>query len=621
MRTTLIKWTLPALIALTALACSDETDVTNCPEGQERNPVSGECRPGGDNPNDPDGGDPGDAGDDTDGGGDLIDADHPHDGRDDLEPWEDESGDGVPNQYDNCPFVHNPDQLDSDGDGIGDACDNCPDTSNTDQAAYASNPVDERGIIMGNACAPGVEYVDTVTDSDSDGIPDVMDNCPNVANADQADSDGDSIGDACDNCPFAANVDQTASPGNPTGPNGLVVGDACAPEPGQIPICEEQTTEFERLNPNVYVVLDLSGSMDWGVGGQNDHSRPNRWERAVAGMNTVTNELAGEIRFGVGSFTGSCNTNALTNRLSMGDHNATTIQNAYNSLDPNGGTPLDYALQNVLNNDRVSDPGDSLDDQRVKSVLLITDGEPGCGGVDGAEDVIEDLRDRGVYTFVVGFAFNSPSLQRFATAGGTGSPYLASDANQLANAVRDISNILVSCSYNLDQTPPDPNQIWVSVNGTYLPQADISYNGNDNVLTLSESACSQVRSIDAEALDLQIKMGCANACVPEQPTGLCDIYYQTCGEPLECESCSAEICDGVDNNCDGRTDEGCPECSINGSSCESDADCCGNLVCGSEGTCGFGCFPTNVACTSNADCCSGQCAPVSGSEFGSCIVG
>jgi len=38
-------------------------------------------------------------------------------------------------------------------------------------------------------------------DSDGDGVPDVRDNCPAVANADQRDTDGDGIGDACDPCP------------------------------------------------------------------------------------------------------------------------------------------------------------------------------------------------------------------------------------------------------------------------------------------------------------------------------------------------------------------------------------------------------------------------------------
>ena len=38
-------------------------------------------------------------------------------------------------------------------------------------------------------------------DSDGDGVADSVDNCPTIANADQADSDGDGVGDVCDATP------------------------------------------------------------------------------------------------------------------------------------------------------------------------------------------------------------------------------------------------------------------------------------------------------------------------------------------------------------------------------------------------------------------------------------
>ena len=41
-------------------------------------------------------------------------------------------------------------------------------------------------------------YDGSTFDGDSDGIPDISDNCPLISNADQADTDGDDIGDACD---------------------------------------------------------------------------------------------------------------------------------------------------------------------------------------------------------------------------------------------------------------------------------------------------------------------------------------------------------------------------------------------------------------------------------------
>jgi hypothetical protein len=51
----------------------------------------------------------------------------------------------------------------------------------------------------------------TQSDSDDDGIIDLLDNCPNIYNPGQEDVDGDGIGDVCDNCPAIYNPGQLDS--------------------------------------------------------------------------------------------------------------------------------------------------------------------------------------------------------------------------------------------------------------------------------------------------------------------------------------------------------------------------------------------------------------------------
>lgn len=102
--------------------------------------------------------------------------------------------------------------CDSDADGILNGTDNCPNVANVDQANADSDG-------LGDACdnCPTVANADQA-DTDADGVGDACDNCPNTSNSGQEDADGDSLGDTCDTCP-------NNTPGLPVCTNGRPLRD------------------------------------------------------------------------------------------------------------------------------------------------------------------------------------------------------------------------------------------------------------------------------------------------------------------------------------------------------------------------------------------------------------
>jgi hypothetical protein len=96
--------------------------------------------------------------------------------------------------------------IDTDGDGVPDNLDNCPGTPNADQA---DADADGAGDACDNCPAtPNAGQADT----DADNLGDACDNCPSTPNGDQRDGDIDGHGDACDNCPAIPNPDQMINP-------------------------------------------------------------------------------------------------------------------------------------------------------------------------------------------------------------------------------------------------------------------------------------------------------------------------------------------------------------------------------------------------------------------------
>jgi hypothetical protein len=129
---------------------------------------------------------------------------------------QDTDGDLLPDFDDNCIEVANPDQVDQDQDGQGDACDldidgdgadNELDCAPMDPAIYPAmkegcNGLDDNcngEIDEGFPDSNGDGIKDCLeTDTDLDAIFDYEDNCVNVPNPAQENADGDEAGDACD---------------------------------------------------------------------------------------------------------------------------------------------------------------------------------------------------------------------------------------------------------------------------------------------------------------------------------------------------------------------------------------------------------------------------------------
>mgnify|MGYP001026518241 CR=1 FL=1 len=215
---------------------------------------------------------PDQADNDLDGQGDACDLDDDNDfvaDADDCEPFDPvvnafalEVCDGKDN---NCNGEADEGFLDSDGDGIKDCADddddndevtdgldNCPLSPNNDQTNTDGAPDG------GDACDP---------DDDDDLISDEADNCPVIKNNDQADQDDDGLGDVCDedrdgdginndldNCPDVFNVGQKNTDGIDDG------GDACDDDDDQDFVLDEDDNCPVQYNPDQ---LDSDGD---GIG-------------------------------------------------------------------------------------------------------------------------------------------------------------------------------------------------------------------------------------------------------------------------------------------------------------------------------------------------------------------
>ncbi|HYS07067.1 MAG TPA: VCBS repeat-containing protein [Candidatus Dormibacteraeota bacterium] len=146
--------------------------------------------------------------------------------------------------------------TDADGDGVTDLGDSCPDLANTDQ-----HDTDHDGL--GDACDDCPTVADPLqADLDHDGLGDACDNCHILVNQDQDDFDGDGVGDVCDNCIGKTNPGQEDCDHDG-------IGDACDP----FSFCNGFPGEEKVIDIFISTSSDLgkgSGTVTWGTSIETD---------------------------------------------------------------------------------------------------------------------------------------------------------------------------------------------------------------------------------------------------------------------------------------------------------------------------------------------------------------
>ena len=291
------------------------------------------------------------------------------------------------------------------------------------------------------------------------------------------------------------------------------VGGVCA--------CEGETFEGELVDVNMMILLDRSYSMHWRPEDDTGEDEPvgaddpeSRWQIALGAIDTLLAAHEDDIAFGLAvyphsSFTSGnfvCDAGPEDPGCQAGDvlidrkfAAAADIRAELASMEPYGCTPSGQSITAVAAEASL----DATD--AANYILYVTDGVQNCGS--DQQSAVAELRDLDpeIRTYVVGFtpdiSFNT--LNATAVAGGTAREgdrddpkyYEAIDADTLNQALADIANRALDCSYELDGVPSDDELLEVYLDGQLLARDLERNNGWDydpdaNRITIYGPACS-----------------------------------------------------------------------------------------------------------------------------------
>jgi hypothetical protein len=310
-----------------------------------------------------------------------------------------------------------------------------------------------------------------------------------------------------------------------TPPDAGLGGPGPAPIPGENP-CGFQKHQLDRVPPELLLVFDRSGSMATPVRG----GTATRWEETTAAVTDVLRQTDGSIRWGLKNFPTPSGCKVLPDiEVPIGPMSAAVadaIAASLPSKEGGSGTPTGLAMQiatDYLRSRATINP---------KYLVLATDGEPACFGMDevmyrrAAVDAIAAAHAAGFPTFVIGIATAGTDadiiLDAMARAGGrsrAGAPlyYPVASKQSLVEALGQITRVVATCDFPLTSTPPSPNDVAVNVDGTRVLRDPTRMNGwvyspDGKVVVLHGAICDLVKA--GKAKDVDIIFGCPNVPIP-----------------------------------------------------------------------------------------------------------
>jgi hypothetical protein len=275
--------------------------------------------------------------------------------------------------------------------------------------------------------------------------------------------------------------------------------------------CGGQQFKVTRVVPNVFLVIDRSGSMSDAIG---NGDNTEKWTDLQSAVSTLVTTYDDQIRLGMSMFSSDNNCAPGTIATPLAASNGATVLSKLSAMSPNGNTPTATTLDTVIASGGLTDP------TRPNVVVLATDGLPNCSDTD-VTSRIKTLATSTppVNTYVIGVGSDTSSnpalLNTWAETGGTARVgaaeeyYQSNSASDLTTAFSSIVSGVVSCNFALSSVPPDPSQLYVWLGGVMVPNDPTNgytYVASPASIVLNGTTCATLNGSTSD--QVQIEYGC-----------------------------------------------------------------------------------------------------------------